>query len=229
MALTVSLALDPMASTRNGALPEDTPPREKPVDLDAGAPPEPPKRDEPQPPAQPQPAVEASRLGLALGGGLLGGVGSAPAPSLGLSLFAEGRYAWASLALEGRVDLPSTADVDRALVVSGAPKVSSWLYAGELRACGHLRGAFACGVGLLGELKATAVDVSSPSGAGGLWAAAGLRAGYDYALAERTLLRGQVEGDAVFTRYALTLDGREVYRYAPFAANLGLSILFRLE
>ncbi len=232
MALTISLAIDPMASARNGALPEDTPPREKPVDLDAGVPPLPPNegtepRHNDENMRDPQPRVEQS---LAAGVGVLGSVGSAPAPNVGLSLFAEGRYAWLSLGLEGRVDFPSSASVDRAVSVSGAsPEVSSWLLVGELRACGHVRGAFGCVLGMAGELHASGIDVSSPREAGALYGAAGLRAGYDYDIVPRFALRGQIEGDLTLTRYALKVGGVEAYRYAPIAGNIGVFGLVRFQ
>ncbi len=233
MALTISLAIDPMASARNGALPEDTPPREKPVDLDAGAPPSPPLTDAGEARHMdenmhdPQPHAEQS---LALGVGVLGSVGSAPAPNVGLSLFAEGRYAWLSIGLEGRVDLPSSASVDHVVAVSGAsPEVSSWLLVGELRACGHVRGAFGCVLGIAGELHASGIDVSSPREAGALYGATGLRAGYDYDIVPRFALRGQIEGDLVLTRYALSVGGVEAYRYAPIAGNVGVLGVVRFQ
>lgn len=231
MALTISLAIDPMASARNGALPEDTPPREKPVDPGAEpvAPPPSPKDDGPAP-ATPAPASEPAEKSLGAGIGLLGSVGSAPAPNMGLSLFAEGRYAWVSLGLEGRLDLPSAASVDHGVAASTAsPQVSSWLLVGELRACGHLRGAFGCVLGMAGEIHATGIDVSSPREAGALYGAAGLRAGYDYAVTPRFAVRGQIEGDVPLTRYALSVGGVETFRYAPITGNLGLLALVRFQ
>ncbi len=229
MALTISLAIDPMASARNGALPEDTPPREKPVDLDAGAPPTEPKNDAAPPPTL-APVETRSETSLAAGVGVLGSVGSAPAPNVGLSLFAEGRYGWLSVGLEGRLDFPSSARVDHAVAVSGAsPQVSSWLLVGGLRACGHIRGAFGCALGIVGELHASGIDVSSPREAGTLYGAAGLRAGYDYVVVPRFAIRGQIEGDLVLTRYALQVGGVEAYRYAPIAGNAGLFALVRFQ
>lgn len=230
MALTISLAIDPMAGARNGALPEDTPPREKQVDLDSGAPPPPPPPDDAQAPPTAAASPQETRLGLAAGAGVLGGVGSAPAPNVGFSLFAEARYAWLGVGIEGRADLPAAATVDRTVPSpTASPQVSSWLVVGELRACGHVRGAFGCALGMLGELHATGVDVSSPREAGTLYGAAGLRAGYDYGLTEMLSLRGQVEGDLVLTRYALQVGGVEAFRYAPVSGSVGILALVRFQ
>jgi hypothetical protein len=237
MALTISLAIYPIASTRNGALPEDTPPREKPVDLtrstipdggDAGAAPPPKPRDDA--PKVPEPAAPRSESSIGAGVGVLGSVGSAPAPNVGLSLFTEGRYAWVSLGVEGRVDFPASASVDHGVAASGSsPQVSSWLLVGGLRACGHFRGAFGCVLGMAGEIRASGIDVSSPREAGALYGATGLRAGYDYEIVPRFALRGQIEGDLVLTRYALSVGGVETFRYAPIAGNFGIFALVRFQ
>jgi hypothetical protein len=107
--------------------------------------------------------------------------------------------------------------------------VSSWLVAGGLHACGSVSGFFGCGVGMLGSLRATGIDVSSPRETGAFYAMAGVRAGYELAMTSLLSLRGQVEGDAVFTRYALQIGGNEVYRYSPFAGNLGILLVLRFE
>jgi hypothetical protein len=232
MALTISLAIDPMAGTRNG-LPEDTPPSEKPVDLDAGAAHandtnDAKNKDETLVPPATSPAA-TDRVIWGGGVGMLGALGGAPSANVGFALFGEGRYKWASLGVEGRIDVPASADVDpqRLAPATTGVRVSSWLAAGVLRVCGHLDGFFACGLGMVGSLRATGLSVSSPSETGALYGAAGLRGGYEVPLSTWLSIRGQLEGDAVLTRYALQIGNSEVYRYSPFAGNLGLDLVAR--
>jgi hypothetical protein len=82
---------------------------------------------------------------------------------------------------------------------------------------------------MLGSLRATGIDVTSPRETGAFYAMAGIRGGYEFAMTSLLALRGQVEGDAIFTRYALQIGGNEVYRYAPIAGNLGLLLVLRFE
>jgi hypothetical protein len=233
MALTISIAIDPLAGQRNGALPEDTPPREKSVDLDAGSP-DPqskPPPNEDHPPVEPH--DESAKHGFvpAFGAGVLGALGNAPSANVGFSLFAEGRYAWASLGVEGRVDLPAGAEIDPARLApaTNGAGVSSWLIAGGLAACGRVSGFFGCAVGSLGSIRARGIDVTTPRETGAFYATAGIRGGYELRLIERLSLRGQVEGDAVLTRYALQIGGSEVYRYSPIAGNLGILAVLRFQ
>jgi hypothetical protein len=232
MALTISIAIDPMAGQRNG-LPEDTPPREKSVDADAGSPEpiSPPPKEDDRAPVESPPHTGTRKLGWAAGAGVLGALGNAPSANVGFSLFGEARYAWASVGVEGRIDAPSGSDIDPSLIAPATPgvRVSSWLVAGGLHACGNVSGFYGCAVGMLGSLRATGIDVTSPRETGAFYAMAGLRGGYELAMTNLLALRGQVEGDAIFTRYALQIGGSEVYRYAPIAGNLGILLVLRFE
>src|SRR5262249_52470052 len=100
LALTISIAIDPMAGTRSGP-PEGLPPSEKEVEITEGVEERPP----PEPPTEPEkPPVEppARRIGFAFGAGAIGSLGSAPGPALGFAVFARARLADLSLSLEGR-------------------------------------------------------------------------------------------------------------------------------
>jgi hypothetical protein len=95
LALTISLAIDPTAG-EGKAPPPDAPPRERPVDLDASTEATVPSPPPDVPSVEPTPA-EPAGLRWALGVGMLGALGAAPAANVGLSVFGEARYRWASV------------------------------------------------------------------------------------------------------------------------------------
>jgi hypothetical protein len=194
LALTISIAIDPMAGARKGP-PEGLPPAERQVEVGPSEPsPERPIDDAPVAlPAAPAP-VPSPRLRFAMGAGTFGSIGYAPGAAVGFAVFGRMRLGDASLGLEGRADLPAGADV------SGGGHVQSSLLAVSLSPCGHVGVLFGCARGSLGRLHAEGADVTDPRSTGELWAAVGLRGGAELALGHAVALRVHVDADALVTR-----------------------------
>jgi hypothetical protein len=222
LALTISIAIDPMAGTREG-LPEGLPPREHTVEITEGdtttTPIEPPPPREERPPPPTPPPVE--RVRFAIGAGLAALAGSSPSPTGGVLLFGTGRLGDASAILEARVDLPSSTSV-------GTGRVASWLVAGSILPCGHLRGIFACVKGTLGRLSAEGIDVEQPTQKNALWAEIGGRLGYELGLGASLALRVQGDVAGVLTRYPLRVGERTVFTYPAVAGGVGAALALAL-
>lgn len=219
LALTISIAIDPMAGTRKGP-PEGLPPGERPVEVGPTSPgTEEPIEEPPAPPApSPPPApLPSPRVVFAVGAGPVGSVGYAPAPALGLAIFGRARFGDLSLTLEGRGDLPSGTDV------SGGGRVRSSLLAASLLPCGHAGILFGCARGTIGRLQAEGVDVTEPGSSGAIWGAMGVRAGAEVPLGRVFALRIAADGDAVLTSYALRIGGVTRFRYSAVAGDVGLA------
>jgi hypothetical protein len=226
LALTISLAIDPMSGAR-GASPEGLPPTERNVEIVEGAddrerPPPLVSETEAKPEHDDHGAEEAPspRVRLALGAGALGALGSAPGPALGFVAFVRARLRDASATLEGRADLPAGGDAD-----GGSGRVSSSLLALTLLPCGHTGVFFACARGSIGRLSAEGLDVTHPGSSGALWAAAGGRLGWELPLGGAFALRVSGDADVVFTRFALQIGGRTAFTYAPVAGALGAALV----
>jgi hypothetical protein len=222
LALTISLAIDPMAFSRRGR-PEGLPPSERPVEAGDAAttipPPPPPQREDTQPPDEPaeQPA-EPQRLRMSAGAGAIGSIGSAPAPALGLLLFGDARLGAFGAILEARADLPSGTDAD----VPG--RVSSSLLAATVAPCAWRGVVFACVRGTIGRISAEGLDVTKPGASSAFWAAAGGRLGGDLPIGGIFRVRVHGDLDAVLTRYVLKIGGEIAFRYAPVAGGLGIAL-----
>jgi hypothetical protein len=218
LALTISIAIDPMAGTRKGA-PEGLPPRERDVEPAPTSPrtEEAPIEDAPGA-AAPEPAAPPSpRVQLAIGAGTLGSIGYAPGPAVGFAVFGRARLGDLGLAIEGRADLPAGADA------RGGGRVESSLLAVSLLPCGHAGVVFGCIRGSLGRLQARGVDVTDPGSTGVLWGAVGVRGGAELPLGGVFALRVHVDGDALVTRYTLRIGGITRFRYPAVAGAIGLA------
>lgn len=179
--------------------------------------------EEPPPPVPPLPptvapvppslstARPAFRLGLRAG--LAVATGPAPAATLAADVGVRGE-AW-SVSLEGRVDLPVTADVDQGV------RLRTSVLAGALVPCGHWRWFVGCGVVAVGSLRLEGLylDPSTPGGVVeprtgyGVYAAAGLRAGLEWPVPSLRQLALRLSGDALFTIHPVT-----GFRMTPEAA-----------
>lgn len=228
MALTISLAIDPMGAAGKGE-PTDGPPAEKTVDVTDSP------RDDtagtsvsssPEPPPSALADTTPLHVVWAVGAGAIAAIGVAPGPNVGATVFGEARIRDVSVGLEGRADAASSSSVTGPL--GSDSRVSSSLLAGTGRVCGYTGGVFGCGLFTLGSLRATGADVPTPGEMRTLYASAGARLGYEMPLGAWLSVRACVEGAVVLTRYALTISGHEVFRYSPIAGNLGLSLVAHL-
>lgn len=218
MALTISIAIDPMSVTRNGP-PEDAPPAEKPVDTTL-----PPAPDRPPDPDEtPQPAfAKPEALLLSAGLGPLVSLGSSPALAFGGALFLNARLGRLVAGIEGRGDLPASASVaDRG-------RVESSLLAGSV-VLGAREGAiFACAVGSLGRLSATSSDVAEARERHAPYLAAGLRVGIALPISERFELVGRLDALANVLRHTIELSGRSAYEYPAATGSASVGIAARI-
>ncbi|HSO39376.1 MAG TPA: hypothetical protein VLT33_42910 [Labilithrix sp.] len=218
LALTISLAIDPMAGTRKGP-PEGLPPAEREITSVPSEPgPAAPavSADEPAAPSTPR-----APLRFAVGLGTMASLGVAPAPSIGALLFGRVRYRDFSLALEGRADLPASAE-------GHTGTVSSFLVGGSLVPCGHTGAFFACARGSVGALSARGLDISSPRSSQVPWAEIGGRIGYELPLGDVLALRLHVDGGLVLLRYALSVGRETVFEHPPLHGGLGIGLAARI-
>ncbi|HVH43407.1 MAG TPA: hypothetical protein VM925_13730 [Labilithrix sp.] len=227
MALTISIAIDPLslsapaptsrsASAESPQLPPDT--------AASSSPPTAPPA--PSPPSREAPPVQPSterRIGFFAGGGVLGAVGMGPALAVGGSVFGGARWRALSVEIEGRGDLPSSA------ASSQGGRVQSSTLLGMFVPCVRLAIPYACAVGAVGQLRASSVGVTAPRDASALYTGVGARLGA--AIPVTSSLEARVYGDvlAPLDRRSLTVNGVDVFWFAPVSANLNfaLSVRFR--
>ena len=191
MALSMSIAIDPKSAETYSQGPAET------AEKQPKSPPRPPAA--PPPPSVPDPARSALRPSPAepsralvepsLGIAALGSLGTAPNPTLGAALFGALRWQAWSLALEARVDLPTTGEE------RGVPlRTSTW--AANAVPCFHFGVGFGCAVGSLRWLRATRTDGDANVGTRAFWALGG-RLGAELPLAARFGVLGYVDLMAV--------------------------------
>ena len=239
LALSISVAIDPLLLVRPPpppvpavVVPDSPPPSpapDSPPVQPPPAPPAPPASPAPPPELRSEPRAAALPAGVRpaasprqrfAGATLLGSVGSAPAPALGLAAFAGVRSGRTSVAGEVRVDLPSA---------TNDAGVSSFLLLGSFVPCLHVSVAFGCVVGSAGMLTATSNGLVETSTSRAFYVAGGARIGADLPLAERVSLRTSLDLDVPITRYpfALSSNGTPVYSPSPVSVTLALGASYR--
>jgi hypothetical protein len=148
----------------------------------------PPQPSPPPPPevavvTPPPPAKRAWLFRLGADAGLR--LGTAPRPTLGLSLDAGLRWESFSMALEGHATLSSPIDIPDPTAPTGIADPSISLLSGALVPCGHWRELFGCAVVEAGALRlspSNGVTLQSPSSGAGPYVAVGGRAGVEIKL-----------------------------------------------
>jgi hypothetical protein len=224
MALTISIAVDPMSVTRDGP-PPDAAPLERPVDaalptlttdssgLDGESP--------PALPAEPSRRSTGPVFSAALGP--LVSLGTAPSLSTGGVLTLDARFGGLVGGVEGRADLPSSAHAGE------LGRVVSSLITASLLA-GWREGAFsACAVGSVGRLSATSSDVAAEREASALVVAAGFRVGIAVPLSERIEARARAELLANLTRHTLEISERRAFEYPVASGNVSAALAVRFR
>jgi hypothetical protein len=220
IALTMSLAIDPMSATREGPVP-GLPPAEKEVAVPAAAaPPDPGPAPSPDAPAErPAPPAERVRLSAALGP--LVSLGTAPGAALGAALEARAELGRWFVGLGGRADLSSSAPA------AGLGRVASSLVAGSL-GVGAREGWISAGAAAyLGRLSASGLELREPREQDALFLAAGVRVGVAIPLSARVEARGHVELLANLLRHTLAISGSQAYEYPVGSGNAALAIAVR--
>ena len=131
----------------------------------------------------------------------------------------------------GRVagGLEARADLASSAAANGASgRMQGSLLAGTLFAGIRQGPLFAGGVLLRGQVSATGTGVEQAREPTALLAATGVRVGVAVPLSERVEARARVEGLANLTRHTLELDGREVFEYPPAFASVSVGIAMRI-
>jgi len=219
MALTISLTIDPASVLGARTVPQvTTVPPNDPVRAPA-----PPPTAAPTTPAEPPrvrfraPAEPSAHPRVSLG--ILGSLGATPAASVGFTLSGGIVWRWLSLDLEGRVDLPSSRNLPLA-------SVSGWLLGASLVPCAHFGVLVACPVAMVGRLSATSDAVVSRS-ASSPWFGLGGRAGVEWGVWRRLVLRGYVEVLATPVRYTLDLNNAPAYPFPAVSGDLGVTTVWQ--
>lgn len=215
MALSMSIAIDPLSLMRPSP-PPDAEVAEAPVSPVPDLPLAPPATDDRRVTVPRPPPGDPLRLGFSLATHAAFGI--APAPSLGFRLAAEIGTRRLSLGLEGRLDLPASAETAE----GGRSRTS--LSGATLVPCVRLPFAWACGVLLVARVDAEAVDVTSPRSEGFLFLGAGARLVTAIPLAQDFSLR--LGGDVLAhpLPFELTVNGRRIYRSSTISALAGLGV-----
>jgi hypothetical protein len=227
MALSMSIAIDPLSMMRAEKPATEPEPTElpPPVEMTDGpavsvAPPleRTPPRDSGAP-AAPRPLAperDAPRFAVGAGGHVAFGI--APAPAIGLRVSAELMTKRWSVGLEGRFDLASSA----ASSEGGSSQTS--LAGGAIVPCVRVPLVWACGVALVSRVEAEAVGVSLPRTDAFVFVGAGARLVAAVDLGQDFMLR--VGGDLLAhpAPFELTVNGRSVYRSSPVSGLAGLAV-----
>jgi microcompartment protein CcmL/EutN len=243
MALTISIAIDPMSVTRS-ARPAEAPPPEGDIAPSPTSSTSMPESSRTQPPSssmQEESLAEASaapdesdrtRAGAAESARSrapalhvslwpLVNFGSAPAPSVGGAFAVEGSIGRIVGAIEGRADLPSSARA------SEVGRVQSSLLAGAVFAGVRAGPVFGGAVGMLGRLAATSSDVAESRDQDGLLVATGLRVGIAIPISQTIEARARAEILANLLRHTLEISDREVFAYPIALGSVGLGLAVR--
>jgi hypothetical protein len=207
MALSMSIAIDPLSLTR--------PVEPTPTDVPDPAPS--PSLPPALPPALPLPPPR-DPLRFGIGAAAHAAFGIAPAPALGLRLSAELATRRFSVAVEGRFDLPSSSETPE----GGRARTS--LAGAALIPCIRVPLARACAVALVARVGAEAVDVSAPRSDGFLFLGAGGRLVSAIELPQDFELR--IGGDLLAhpMPFELTVNGRSVHRSSTVSALAGVGV-----
>lgn len=207
-------------TTRSTVLVEATPARDPPRSITAAV------DDEtaigPRPPALP--VLPPGRgLSFRVQVELHASLGATPDFSGGGTLGVGLRWRALSVAVEGRMDVPTY------LAIGEGFGFDVGVVLGGLALCGHPGRWVVCGLGLAGVQRVTSVGLPSDQVAVLPWYAVGARFGYELPLARRLLLRAQAEVTALPSATQVTFDGQTQWSSPPVAALLGLALIADLH
>ena len=244
MTLAISLAIDPQSQLRAPKAESPPPPSPAPAPSHAPSPPlNEPAREPPPPPAAGRaarpPALPAAtppagatpkqkhkqnlQPRLEVHGGFGGFVSIGAVPTIGLGISAEigVRRGSLSAAVEGRADLPASAEA------TGGGVVRAWLLLATLAPCYHVDPLLLCPLVSVGAFYGSGSEVPEPREDTTVFAAAGARLGVD--LLRAGPFSARLHGDlaATLTPTSLRLYDRDVWRTPPLHVAAGLAGLVR--
>ncbi len=221
LAFAVSVAIDPVSSMRPALLPDVDAGTAEPVD--AGVP-------QPEVSVVPVPVSSGADAGVhaekgpgfGVGLGPLGSLGSAPNVAAGLMLRARVQWPRFSLAVEGRVDLPSAI-----AITGGTASISQ--YTGALVPCAHFGWAAGCVVVAAGALRSEATGFAGAKQQQTPMVAVGVRGQAALRLIDLLSLEPFLELLVPLTRTVVTSAGETVWATPAVAGSLGLALMFHFQ
>ena len=193
------------------------------------APPSPPPSPAPaSSPAPPVPARAQAPPAPAAAPGPLFRIGAAPLVAFeitpgfaaGVALESAVRWPSVSLGLEGRLLFSSSNDA------AGVEDVDIYTALATVAAvpCLHVGWFFSCGLLELGAMRFTGGDNVHPETRDPFVGAGGLRAGVEWAFAERFAVRGFADGACVFTRTTLIYNDKEAWTTPLLFGGIGAGL-----
>lgn len=216
----------------NPALPELVPPA--PPALDPAPPPTPPASQVPparapgraapwsppgpalrHSPQESPPSSDSVQVRLSAGG--VASLGSEPGLAFGVLVHAGVRWRAASIGLEGRADLPTSAEADQGGSVTASLRLAS------LVPCGHWRVIVVCALGSVGALRGVGSGVDLPKEDTTLFGAVGVRGGVEIPVAGPLSARIYGDFNATLTPTSLMLGGETVWESPPVHGALGIA------
>jgi hypothetical protein len=243
MAITITIAIDPLVLSRppppDAGTPPPPPAKKPPPDAgpieppDAGPAPEPEPVDAGQPePVDAGPAIIAptpvpdagppepsTPATWTAGGGVEGSVGVASGLAAGLAAEAAIRFAAFSLALEAHAALAPSQGV------GSGHDISNTYYYAQLAACLHPGQAAICALAAGGAMQSQGGGVTQPLSATTPLVLAGIRAAYELPLTERIHLRAHLDVHARLVRVELDIDNTPAWTSGLLSGTLSVSIL----
>lgn len=214
VALTVAIMLDPRAFGQ-GAPKTQEPEPELPPQVPHR---EVPHRERPEATLRP-----ASAWSWRFGAGPTIGLGAAPAPSIGATLFAGARSGRFSADVEGRADLPASRAVGE-----GAEVASSLLVAGVVPCARVVGSGGACFLLAAGALRGEARQAGSPDRLTTFYATVGGRLFWEIDLAPSLALRFRGELTSPLTPTSLAIGGTTQWTTPSVAAALGIDVVWKI-
>jgi hypothetical protein len=171
--------------------------------------------------AHPAPAPLLVPISVALQVGAIGGVGSVPVRSLGITGGGRARRGDMSLGIEGRADL-------RSQVPLRIGSVSTSLVVASLVPCLHLGVLAGCGLITGGALRAAGHQLEDARRVIVPYLALGARIQLAVPVAARLFLAAHADLTAPLTQTELTVDVAELWTMPPvsFVMGLGLGVQF---
>lgn len=220
MALTISLVVDPLSlsSTPRTAEPANSTPR--PITEPSPEAPTPTVTSR-TPPAPPPSSPHPERIHVYAGAGVLGSLGTAPAPSFGGDVLLGARRQVFSLEVDARGELPASRELT-------AGTAGSERLMGSLIPCLHLSVSMFCMVGSLAWVHASGSGLTSDRSGSAAAGALGARAGVELKLGPILRLRAYADLLAELFAPRLQIGGVDVYTLSPISGDIGLAALVQL-
>jgi hypothetical protein len=208
MALAISVAIDPLSLTHSA------PPR---ASVEAPTVVTPARAVTMPAPVEVLAAREPKPIRWSAGASVLSSLGANPSLDAGFATQIGARIGIASLAVEGRLDLPASTSV----AIGG---VRTTLAFAALVPCVHIGLARGCAIGAIGALYGSGYGIDMPFHRHTFYAAAGGRVGAELPLSRRLALDLHLDLLGTLTSTRLEVDHTTVWTTPPISAALALGI-----